>query len=184
MFYTRQIREYPVQMRRPFARQFFNTLSQYGMPAVQTPYQTASWGWNLHTASPATDVLELDDQYILEIALPGVTLDDIELKVEENVITCIAKRTPNMLEERACMLNKEMPCGYLVRHFEFEGEIVHEQIEARLDRGILFVSVPKLEAAFRVPVSAGSIESHLPGMKTRVTGKSEVIRSGKEITVK
>jgi len=48
-----------------------------------------------------------------------------------------------------------MCCGYLVRHFEFETPIILEHIEARMDRGILFVSVPKVEAALRIPVSAG-----------------------------
>jgi HSP20 family protein len=197
MFYTRQIREYPVQvtrMNRPFFNAYTNQpqylQQQLGLHQQQllNQFQTRSnWGWelnNVHTAAPATDILELDDQYILEIALPGVVLDDVELKVEENLLTVIAKRTPNMFEERAALLRKEMPCGYLVRNFEFDALIIHDQIEARMDRGILFVSIPKIEAAMRIPVSAGSIESSIPGSRTRITSKSESIRSGKEVSVK
>ena len=202
MFYNRMTREYPVQVRRPM-RPFFN---QYGFGGqfgynqypqfnnvntfntlnnVEQPYTTTNpWGWTpSHIATPVTDVLELDDQYILEIALPGVVLDDVELKVEENLITVVAKRTPNMFEERATMLRKEMPCGYFVRHFEFETLIVHEHIEARMDRGILFVSIPKVEAALRIPVSAGSIESHMPNVKSRITTTNDVLR-GEKVTVK
>jgi HSP20 family molecular chaperone IbpA len=131
--------------------------------------------------TPATDILELDDQFILEIALPGVVLDDVELKVEENSLTVVAKRTLAMFEERAQILRKELGAGYLVREFRFDEEILHEQIEARLDRGILYVSVPKLDAAFRVPVSAGNIETQVQGVKTRV-GKQENMR--KEVTIK
>lgn len=190
MFYNRQTREYPVQARGAYGRQFH--------PFYNTRYNLTSealtggnWGWNTmnslssqFTAQPCTDILELDDQYVLEIALPGVVLDDVELKVEENLLTVIAKRTPNMFEERATLLRKEMPCGYLVRHFEFETQIIHEHIEARMDRGILFVSIPKVEAALRIPVSAGSIENHIPGLKTRVTTKSDLVRSQKEVSVK
>jgi hypothetical protein len=67
---------------------------------------------------------------------------------------------------------------HLVREFDFDTEILHEQIEARLERGILFVSVPKVDAALRIPVSAGSIEGQLQGNKTRV-GKQDSMRQDK-----
>jgi HSP20 family protein len=181
MFYNRLTREYPVrsQYNRPNFRPF-NRFNQM----TEERYMN-EWQWNqLHTATPVTDILELDDQFVLEIALPGVVLDDVELKVEENILTVIAKRTPNMFEERAHLLHKELPCGFFVRHFEFETPIIIEHIEARMDRGILFVSLPKVEQAIRIPVSHGSIEGHLPGMKTRVTPKSEQLSSRKELTVK
>jgi HSP20 family protein len=188
MFYNNRP-QYPVQVRSQFNRQQgasrynrFNTSSEFETP---NRYNQGNWGWEtgLQTACPPTDILELDDQFVLEIALPGVVLDDIELKVEENVLTLIAKRTPNMVEERATLVRKEMPCGYFVRHFEFEAPIYNEHIEARMDRGILFISLPKVEVATRIPVSHGSIESHIPGLKTRVGSKNEM-RSGKEVSVK
>jgi HSP20 family molecular chaperone IbpA len=155
----------------------------------QSAFPTTPWGQHqVPCCTPETDILELDDQYLLEIALPGVVLDDIELKAEEDCITVVAKRTPAMFEERAAFVRRELPV-YLVRQFQFECPILHDQVEARMDRGILFVSVPKLEIALRVPVSAGSIEGHLQGVRTRVGSgnvnpKSETIRSGKEVTIK
>ncbi|MBK9203781.1 MAG: Hsp20/alpha crystallin family protein [Candidatus Obscuribacter sp.] len=44
--------------------------------------------------------------FILELALPGVVLDDIEVKVEENFLTVTAKRTPVMFQDRATYLRK------------------------------------------------------------------------------
>ena len=105
--------------------------------------------------TPETNILELDDRYVLEIALPGVVLDDVELKLDGLSLTVIAKRTPNMFEQRALYLTRELPEHFLVREFDFEDEICVDEIEARLDRGILFVSIPKIEAAIRIPVSAG-----------------------------
>lgn len=167
---------------RPFSNRPSLVNPTYRMQSIECP---TSWGWqHLSYSAPHTDVLELDEQYLLEIALPGVVVDDVELKVEENCITVLAKRTPSMFEEKASFLRKEMPAGYLYRQFEFDVEIFPEQIEARMDRGILFVTIPKVEAAIRVPVSAGTFESHLPGVKTRVPSKSESIRSGKEVTIK
>jgi HSP20 family protein len=126
------------------------------------------WDQNTTYSAPETDVLELDDRFILEVSLPGVVLDDVELKVEENYMMLIAKRTPNMFEERAIHLRRELPSHYLVREFEFSEDIEAEEIEARLDRGILFISIPKVEAAVRIPVSAGSIEQHMLESTTRM----------------
>ena len=154
-----------------------NHLGQFGQPT--TMWQEQYLGWE----TPDTDILELDDQYVLEIALPGVCLDDIELKIEDSVLSVIAKRTPAMFEEKAAILRKEMAAGLLVREFEFETEILAEQIEARLERGILFISIPKVEVALRIPVSAGTLEGHMNTMKTRVA-KTELHQNRKEVAIK
>jgi len=42
---------------------------------MKVGYSTGNWGWtgiSSPTATPVSDILELDDQYVLEIALPGV----------------------------------------------------------------------------------------------------------------
>jgi len=174
MFFNRTIRNF--QMNRPVYRYFENRhLHSFGS-------EMTNWNWqHANYSTPETDVLELDDQYLLEISLPGVTLDDVELKIEENLLTLVAKRTPSLFEERADYLQRELP-SYLVREFYFEQEILSEQIEARLDRGILFISIPKVEIAHRIPVSVGSIEMHMPSMKTRVS--KENVRGSKEVTIK
>lgn len=174
MYFNRTIRNFQ-SMNRPVNRYFENRhLHTFGS-------ELTNWNWQQHVnySAPETDVLELDEQYLLEIALPGVTLDDVELKIEDNLLTMIAKRTPSLFEERAQYLQKELPC-FLVREFYFEQEIIHDQIEARLDRGILFISIPKMEVATRIPVSVGTMDMHLPGLKTR----KETVRSGKEVTIK
>ena len=137
-----------------------------------------NWNTNIQNhvmVSAPADVLELDEQFIIEVALPGVVLDDVQLKIEENVLSICAKRTPTLFEERATVIQKELPSVYLLRQFEFDTEIIAEQIDARLDRGILYISIPKVEAALRVPVSAGMIDNHMPSTsKTRVSSKHEV----------
>jgi len=187
MLYTRQINN-SYSQRRPSQHRYAHQMQQHQMNREfgrEFGYETQSpWAcgtsWSYET--PQTDILELDDQFVLEIALPGVVLDDVEIKVEYNTLIVVAKRTPVLFEEKASILRKELAAGYMVREFEFETEILPEQIEARMDRGILFVSVPKVESALRIPVSAGTIEGHLPGMKTRV--QKQDVRSKQEVTIK
>ncbi len=188
MLYTRSVKDYRSQMRRPLNNRMFN--EQLGFNRGFEHHNQFERGFESNCAqqwdyaTPQTDILELDDQYVLEIALPGVVLDDVELKVEENTLTVVAKRTPAMFEERASILRKELPSGHMVREFEFETEILHDQIEARMDRGILFVSIPKVEVALRIPVSAGNLEGHLNGMKTRVNKTDNMQNRKQEVTIK
>ncbi|MBX9721997.1 MAG: Hsp20/alpha crystallin family protein, partial [Candidatus Obscuribacterales bacterium] len=86
-------------------------------------------GNGVSTYTTAADVLELDEQFIIEVALPGVVLDDVHLKIEDNVLSISAKRTPTLFEERAIVLQKELPSHYILRQFEFDTEIIAEQIE-------------------------------------------------------
>ena len=201
MFYNRFARQFPIDTKRTLVRPSLghHTMWNYGL-SNQYGWTREHEGrelnrgynheinrgynhefvreWNgvssCHMTAPA-DILELDEQFIIEVALPGVVLDDVQLKIEENVLSITAKRTPTLFEERAVVLQKELPSVYLLRQFEFDTEIVAEQIDARLDRGILYISVPKVEAALRVPVSSGMIESHVPNApKTRVSSKHEV----------
>lgn len=203
MFYNRFARQFPVDTRRTYVRPSLghhNNPMTYGYGPTSYGYSRLSrdirelnqnqqhmmWNSNTNTnchwtagyscTTAAADILELDEQFIIEVALPGVVLDDVQLKIEENVLSITAKRTPTLFEERATVLQKELPAVYLLRQFEFDCEIVCEQIDARLDRGILYISVPKVEAAFRVPVSSGMIESHVPNApKTRVSSSKHEV---------
>jgi HSP20 family molecular chaperone IbpA len=158
---------------RPIARPFFQS-------------QISSQYWNSNfCCAPEANVLELDDRYLIEVALPGVVLDDVEIKSEQNFITIQAKRLPALFEENAIIHIEEMPFTNLVRHFEFNLPIIAEQVEARMDRGILYVSVPKLEIAHRIPVAHGTIDTRMQGMKTQVGNKTQVSgQQAKETLVK
>lgn len=160
---------------------FYNPRStrHLSRPFAQTSFQNGYNGWSYqpqHYCTPEANVLELDDRFLLEVSLPGVVLDDVELKAEEHYIVVRAKRLPSPFEEEAIVHSQEMPFTYLIRTFEFHMPLFCEQVEARMDRGILYVSVPKMEIAHRIPVLAGPVEHHLPGLKSTVIGKNETVR--------
>lgn len=175
------------ESRRTFERPgFYGQMNQMHYAPYRTAvtsYEThqshnAPWtNWDRHITTPPADILELDEQFIIELALPGVVLDDVQLKIEGNVLTVCAKRTPTLFEEKAIVLQRELPVVYLVRHFEFDTRIMSEQVDARLDRGILYISIPKVDAAIRIPVSAGMAEQFTnvtSAVKSRVNAETKV----------
>jgi HSP20 family molecular chaperone IbpA len=191
MFYNRYPQQMPIETRRTIIRQNIThrpMQTQHNYPWTQENIQQhLPWQQHMQQQNPVwqelrccqmnaqSDILETDEQFIIEIALPGVILDDIQVKIEENILTVCAKRTPTLFEERATILQKEMPTMHVARQFEFEIPIICDHIDARLDRGILYICIPKVESAIRVPVSAGMTESQIQNMpKGRVTGKHEV----------
>ncbi len=148
---------------------------QYSQPMYQTI--GSYWAYERQCCfTPDANVLELDDRFLLEVALPGVVLDDVDLKSEQHSIVVRAKRLPAPFEEDAIAHIQEMPFANLIRTFEFNMPILPEQVEARMDRGILYISVPKLEVAHRIHVAAGAIDSRISGMKTQVGNAGENIR--------
>lgn len=190
MFYNRISREYPFESRRGYFRHNLGQTMQGGygnwprasfrnFEHFNTPTLNNAWsfGGEMPVCTPPADILETDEQFILEVALPGIVLDDVQLKIDGNVLTVCAKRIPTIFEERALVLQRELYGYHMVRHFEFDVEILPEQIEARLDRGILYINIPKVEVAMRIPVSSGMLEGHLPtGNKTRVTSKEVAVK--------
>src|SRR5271155_3196394 len=75
-----QISQLERQLQRASYRALPNRLCASTQSFGQHAFENqAQWGWqHLTQMAPHTDILELDDQYLLEIALPGVVRDDVE----------------------------------------------------------------------------------------------------------
>ena len=54
--------------------------------------------WN--TRTPAVDVREAEDEYLMEAELPGLTDKDIELNVEDNILTLSSKKEESKEEKK------------------------------------------------------------------------------------
>ncbi len=74
MFFNRTIREQ--MLRRPMANRHFETRNFEGRQFSSFGFEGTNWQ-HVNYSTPETDILELDEQYLLEIAVPGVTLDDV-----------------------------------------------------------------------------------------------------------
>jgi HSP20 family protein len=85
------------------------------------------------------------DQFIVELDLPGVKSDSLDLDVERNVLTVHAKR-PDLDPDRE-MVSAERPRGVFSRQL-FLGETLDaERIEASYGGGVLRLTIPVAEKA-------------------------------------
>lgn len=87
-----------------------------------------------------TDIRETDEAYLLETEMPGVKKEDIELIRENGVLTIAVKAAAPESDEG--YVRRERVFGDLRRSFALES-IDEETISARLDNGILSITLPK-----------------------------------------
>jgi len=90
------------------------------------------------------DIHDADDHYELEAELPGVNEDQINLTVENDMLTVSADMHSERKDEKA--LYSERRSGHVSRSFSLDG-IDQEHITADYKNGILTVKLPKCQPA-------------------------------------
>jgi len=99
------------------------------------------------TTTPAVDVQENEKEYLMEVELPGLSEKDIELKVEENLLTISSKKEESKEEKKDGYLLRERKRSEFCRSFVLPQDIDREKIDAKLASGLLKVVLPKTEKA-------------------------------------
>ena len=100
--------------------------------------------WN--TRQPVVDVVETEDGYVLEAELPGMTDADVDVRVEDNLLTITAKHESETDEERRYLIRERAAREYR-RSFVLPKDADRSAIEARFRNGILILDIKKLPEA-------------------------------------
>ena len=93
--------------------------------------------------TPPIDIFETPDGLVLLADLPGVTLESLELQVQDNKLTLYGKVKPDLPPD-ARMIHQEYAVGHFLRSFILSDEVDHERISAKLNQGVLEVVLPQL----------------------------------------
>jgi HSP20 family protein len=94
------------------------------------------------TWSPAVDLLETEDGYLVFAELPGVQRDDIQLTVQDRRLELSGRR--RSLGENRNFLRLERSYGPFRRTFELGLPVEADSISAGFEKGVLRVHIPKL----------------------------------------
>lgn len=93
--------------------------------------------------TPPIDIFETPEGLVLLADLPGVTIESLELQVQDNKLTLFGKVTPELPPD-ARLIHQEYAVGHFLRSFILSDEVDHERIVARLNQGVLEVVLPQL----------------------------------------
>lgn len=94
--------------------------------------------------SPASDIFENHDEYILIANMPGVTRSEVQVKVIEESLVVFGRINYDEVSNRNYILN-ENEVGNYFRKFKISDSIDKTKINAKYDNGQLIVHLPKSE---------------------------------------
>jgi HSP20 family molecular chaperone IbpA len=92
--------------------------------------------------APPIDIFETETGLVLHADLPGVSADDLELQVQDNKLTLFG-RVASPAPETARLIHQEYRVTDFLRSFILSDEVDHEHIEAKLNNGVLEVTLPR-----------------------------------------
>jgi HSP20 family protein len=104
------------------------------------------------TWSPAVDLSERDNEYVLKVELPGVSKDDVKLTLQDNVLTVRGEKKQEKETKRSNYSRVERSYGAFQRSFTLPTTVEEGKIEAIYKDGILTVNLPKAEQAKRMEI--------------------------------
>lgn len=136
-------RLYPSRLQRPGFDRYF----------VAVPGVAAR---DAHDWQPPVDVLETDDNYRVEVELPAVEAKDVQIRVEDGLLTVSGERgRPDAASERTHRTERRF--GKFARRFRLPDDADSEAIRATAAHGVLTITVDK---AAKARPRAIEIESH------------------------
>ena len=118
------------------------------------PFEQDFWGkknplYGKHAKNlMKTDIRDVDGNYELEIDLPGFKKDEIQMELNDGVLTISAAKGLDKDEEdkKGNYIRKERYAGNMSRSFYVGKHVTVEDVHPKYESGILSFSVPKAEA--------------------------------------
>lgn len=95
------------------------------------------------TLSPKLDIAELKDKFEIKAELPGIDEKDINLSVEDGILTISGEKKAENEEKNKGYYLKECSYGTFSRSVKLPDNVADEKIEANFKKGVLVIDMPK-----------------------------------------
>ncbi|HLA15026.1 MAG TPA: Hsp20/alpha crystallin family protein [Gemmatimonadaceae bacterium] len=109
--------------------------------------------------TPAVDIKETDNELTVELELPGLKPENVEITAENGILTIRGEKQSERKEEEQSRYHLvERTYGSFMRTFQLPQGVDEDQIAAEYDNGILSLRIPKaaLPQPRRIQISSGS----------------------------
>ena len=103
-----------------------------------TQFEVNAW-------SPAVDIKEEETQYVLHADVPGVDPKDIEVTLDNGVLTVKGHKETETKKEEDKYQRIERFSGQFVRRFSLPDTVNADAVTAKTDKGVLEIVIPKTE---------------------------------------
>ena len=111
--------------------------------------------WNLKTPSsttlPAVNIKDLDAQFEIELAVPGMKKSDFEIEVEDGLLSISSSLEEEQVTEKGKFTRREFSYNSFKRTFTIPDSVDPSNIEAQYSDGVLQLRLPKRKEALPQP---------------------------------
>jgi len=102
---------------------------------------------NLTTWAPAVDIFETEHELVVKADLPDVKPEDLDIRVENNILTIRGERKFEKKVDQNNYLRVERAYGSFSRSFSLSNTVNAEAIKADYQNGVITLTIPKREEA-------------------------------------
>jgi HSP20 family protein len=110
-------------------------------------FDRSSQEGNLTSWAPAVDIFETEHELVVKADLPDVRPEDLDIRVENNILTIRGERKFEKKVTEDKYLRVERSYGSFSRNFSLANTVNTEAIKADYKDGVLTLSIPKREEA-------------------------------------
>ena len=96
---------------------------------------------------PAVDVKETDSEYLMEVELPGLSEKDVEVKLDNTLLTISSRKEEKKEEKKNGYVLRERRAASFSRSFVLPEGVDREKIDAEFKNGVLNLTFPKAPQA-------------------------------------
>ena len=131
--------------RRNDVESFFEDFFGYRQPQ--------NGGVTRNTFTPRINLKDTSEAFVLRVELPGFEREQIDLTINSDIVTLKGERTTDTEEENECYYCRESFDGSFERSIQLPQTVVSDKAEAKLQNGILTVTLPKEQPRKSVTIS-------------------------------
>ena len=106
------------------------------------------------------DIRQTDEAFTIEASVPGFTPDEVEVTLDENVLTIRGEHRSDEQTDRGGYVRRERQLASVYRQVGLPAEVRADEITAGFENGVLTITVPRAQKAQpkRIPVSGAGAE--------------------------
>lgn len=120
--------------------------SERWLPSIFNDFFDTNWMERANATAPAINVFESENSYKVEVAAPGLTKEDFNIKIDEtnNLVISMEKSQKEEKKEEGSYLRREFSYSKFEQRIILPDNIKHDSISAQVENGVLLIDIPKI----------------------------------------
>ena len=114
--------------------------------------------FNTGITLPAVNVMDTDNEFVVEMAVPGLKKSDFKIDIDNHILSVGAETKSETNEDNENYTRREFGYSSFKRTFAIPDSVENEKIHAGYNDGILKITLPKREEAKKKPIKTIEIK--------------------------